>query len=451
MDCMTDLERMLFSNPVIQTDQYPPLDQQNLEIMRAESMASGESSVIYGYLREWRSRWFVDVYVNTVEDQSLWTERFIIADGYSMTADDEQRFFERLMSPYTTVNQRTCGFLFQEITGLLPELHLRSYDPWSHVFLHIYYCTHRSGIREQLFKIGLNEVAVRLGEIDEYNLLGTNVEEAFDVPLKMMRKLNTREAVSTMLRTKESRLEAKWMYQWYHNFINRFHELNRYQFDYLKECLEKETTPHMRFLKQLSRLRDMPDPYFEIVPLSDVLYQEFKKYRKNWSALGTYRTVFPQYPDLSDGRRFLTLAKLLEEYVMYEGDLDISVGNLAERWCAAYAFEDETYEIVIPTCLKDILQEADALHNCLHAYVYPIIRQETIILFIHEKRRKKRSCVCLEIRESDICQVKGICNQPLTAEQNQFVRAFAAAKGLEYSNWDGLDLFEDDDEEWDAF
>ena len=51
MAYLKDIERVLYNNPIIDMEQYPPMDGMNMEIMNIESQAEGYTCVGYAYIR----------------------------------------------------------------------------------------------------------------------------------------------------------------------------------------------------------------------------------------------------------------------------------------------------------------------------------------------------------------------------------------------------------------
>lgn len=197
--------------------------------------------------------WFVDLYFAYLD----WEKRIIIAPGYGMTEEDEI-FFASLFDrdQYIVYNGRIAGSFQKEIMMVAPELHLNAGESHMATFKHIYYCSYPSGIRELLYKSGLIEIATYLDCIDEYNMLGSSMEEAFGLPIGVLRKLNHREAIENILRTEDSRRMVKVVYKNYHNFLNCYDRINSYQIRYLYSLLGKAEKPDKTVLKALSTIEE---------------------------------------------------------------------------------------------------------------------------------------------------------------------------------------------------
>ena len=429
MAYLKDIERVLFHNPVIDISNYPSMDGMNMEIMNIESQAEGYPCVGYVYIR-YKKEWFVDIYIYDFRKSIPKTSRFVIAPGFILSEKDEKEMFRYLDMSYIVFNERICDSFISEMNEIAPELHLRYYDDFCRVLLHTYYTSHKSGVREQLFKMGLDEIGYFLDVIEEYNVLGSNVSNAFDLPLQLLRKLNTWFGILKVLKNEQTRFLAKKIYEKYHSQINDIKVLKEYQWKYLVDCYESGEILDKVVLKQLGNIYFDIDSYFNI----DDLYNEYKMYRRNRSSIGEYRRIFPLYPDINDTDKFFALSDIVKSYVENGPYIDTQIRIKSAMWREDYSYEDEHFVIIVPTCLEHILQEADNMKNCLYTYVFSIIKDHTIVVFMRDKKNKNKSLVTVEIKNGKLCQAKQACNMSISIEQKDFLIKFACQKGLDFTN-----------------
>lgn len=430
MAYLKDIERVLYNNPIIDMEQYTPMDGMNMEIMNIESHAEGYSCVGYAYIRRNKKDWFVDIYIYDFDKTTSKMSRFVIAPGFILSEEDEKEMLRYLNMFYIIFNERICASFVSEINEIAPELHVRDYEDFGRVLFHTYYTSHRSGIREQLFKMGLDEIGYYLDVIEDYNVLGSNVSNAFDLPMKLLQKLNTGFGILKVLKNEQTRFIAKNIYEKYHSQINDIKVLKEYQWKYLVDCYESGETLDKVVLKQLGNMCFDIEEDFNI----EDLYNEYKLYRRNRSSIGEYRRIFPRYPDINDTDKFRALSDIVKSYAENGPYIDTQIRIKSAMWREYFSYEDEHFIIIIPTCLEHILQEADNMKNCLYTYVFSIIKDDTIVVFMRDKKYKNKSLVTVEIKNGKLCQAKQACNMSITIEQKDFLRKFACQKGLDFTN-----------------
>lgn len=434
------IERIIYHNPVVNKNDFPPLSQIEEEIMDMEGMTFDYDnySLCYTYIRENNNSWFVDIYLfwETFDKSEIIRDRFIIAPGFMMTERDEKLFMRMLDSYRILFNNRVCDDYVKQISDTAPEINMCPYKNNNMALFHTYFASHKSGIRELLVKSGLTCIAMSLEIIDDWNIAAKNLEDAFGLPFKLLRKLNTEKGIDGILSTKMGRENALKVYKNYHHIMNDMKSVDKFQICYLLECLEEGYKADKKFLKVLGNIKYGWDyEESEYIDGEDT-YEMLKEYNvlREKVISREYKTIFPKYPCrlVRDGDCFYEIYNLLRKYVENTYEFQKKM-NLYAKKCEIYQYEDDEYEIVIPRTVKDIFFESDHQHNCLYTYTMDIIEGKKTVLFMRAKSQINKPLVTLEIVHDALLQGKGCCNRFPTEEQMIFIKKFAKEKRIIWS------------------
>ncbi|MEG1806199.1 MAG: PcfJ domain-containing protein, partial [Clostridia bacterium] len=90
-------------------------------------------------------------------------------------------------------------------------------------------------------------------------------------------------------------------------------------------------------------------------------------------------------------------------------------------------FEDETYKIIIPNKIADVVDEGRNNNNCVGGYVNKIIDRRSIIVFVRDKKELEKSLVTVEIDPATfkIIQVRARSNSAAPDEVTNFLNTYA--------------------------
>lgn len=97
LDELRKIERVIFQNPILDKNDFPPLDSEEHERIKLEKWMFDlryDENVCYAYVRENDKGWFIDVYFFMAKSINGEEERFVIAPGYEMSEDEEERFLK---------------------------------------------------------------------------------------------------------------------------------------------------------------------------------------------------------------------------------------------------------------------------------------------------------------------------------------------------------------------
>lgn len=93
-------------------------------------------------------------------------------------------------------------------------------------------------------------------------------------------------------------------------------------------------------------------------------------------------------------------------------------------------YKNEKYQIIIPECANDVIEEGRKLHHCVGSYVSRIRKGETRICFMRNINDLKTPLITLEVRDGRLTQYKGSCNRSPHGEEMKFIMEFAKEKNI---------------------
>lgn len=444
MESSRQIERVFFRNPILSIADYPILDKVLFEIQELESLVFDytENSLCYIYIREFNCTWFVDIYLYYVNyyDRQINKRRFIIAPGFQMNEKDEKAFWAFVRMKSVLFNTRVCADYVSEMSYVEPDINLKLYKDIGLALFHTYFASFRSGIRELLLKAGLEYVAMDVFTVDGWNIIARNIEEAFNLPINLLRKLNYPGGLQNAISNDLCKNELVMTYRKYHSILNDIVTINEFQIVYLKDCFNHDETVDKRLLVELADLESGWDCDLDEYIDGYEVYEDVLRYH----SLNQYKNIFPQYPSLKDIDRFYEIFHLFRTYMEHEEEFDCMMKRYSEK-NKKYRYCDGEYEIVIPRTIKDILEESEHQHNCLYQSVMEILAQDMVVVFMREKSKKNKSLVTIEVGVQEILQVKACCNRKPSSKQMMFIDKFAKEKGLLFKDFLEREDKENDD------
>lgn len=116
-------------------------------------------------------------------------------------------------------------------------------------------------------------------------------------------------------------------------------------------------------------------------------------------------------------KQFVALSKTYKiEQTTIESNI---LKDFYSRYANKISFENNDFEVILPTCREDFKKEADSQHNCVYTYYFSrVIKNETIVVFIRRKAELAKSYITCEINiiTGQIKQYLTIYNQQVTDE-----------------------------------
>ena len=421
------IERRLCKCPEIDcSDQteFPPLNEAKFEAMEQKYGKDPSRVHIFPFIRKnVEGVWYVDVYV---WDQMLYPEafqRFIICTGYCLPEDLESSFLEYIRGGFVRFGRAEMERFNSSIISKFPEWHYYGY-PGSCVgqaLEHIYYASHRSGMREILYKADLSLIAFYLDEIPSCNLIGSTPEEIIGrgMPLKLLRILNQPGLIRNLF-SEETAEHCREVYKSYGGYIGG-KRVSAGQWKYLDElyCNDGIFAGH-GFIRALFDRLSPPDSEAVLGG-----YAEFLRLRDEIADIKKLKLPEPENVWYAAGR--LRMISICRQGQTWEDRL-IS----ARKKQAEYEYSDEKYSVVMPGSAMDICREALLQGNCLTEYLGDHAWGKTTILFLRMKDTPEKPFVTLEVKDGAIRQVYGKNNSLPEKEVYIFLGSFAKARRLLY-------------------
>ena len=116
-------------------------------------------------------------------------------------------------------------------------------------------------------------------------------------------------------------------------------------------------------------------------------------------------------------KQFIALSKTYKiEQTTIENN---ALKDFYSRYANKISFENNDFEVILPTCREDFKKEADSQHNCVYTTYFPkVIKNETIVVFIRRKAELAKSYITCEINiiTGQIKQYLTIYNHGVTDE-----------------------------------
>lgn len=98
-----------------------------------------------------------------------------------------------------------------------------------------------------------------------------------------------------------------------------------------------------------------------------------------------------------------------------------------KQYFKAHEWENDTMQILAPTCVQDIIDEGQKQANCVGSYVQTVINGKCEIYFLRKKDSLTKSYVTVEVRDGKIVQAKAKYNKEPDPEAWAALREFEKA------------------------
>ena len=298
------------SIPLIDKTEYPTLDEMYYELMRMESYTEKAKKEVFPYVIKNGSLWYSDIYMYIKEDDSF--ERYIITPNKKMSDEDEHKFINVYSEEEICICQRLFDFFMRDIAEVAPELNVARYEFKMESIIHVYYASFRSGLLELLYKSDMGIIANLLSIMKDVDQDASNLEEAFGMPVKLLRKFNSTLGAWEILKNIETREKAAKIYKKYNSLLNDIPLIELFQWKYLCDCYDKEESVDKRMLKDYGRL---PVYFEDDDDNSEIVYSDYMKYRSDVIVIEKrVGHVFPRRIDLADPSKAMSICKMAQLY-----------------------------------------------------------------------------------------------------------------------------------------
>lgn len=361
--------------------------------------------------------------------------RFVIVKNYKMSKEEESKFFHLLFNYHLDIDVDDFHYLQNRVREFCPESHITTYnDPWyfRQFIEQVYFSTHRSGVREVLYKCpGIENITYNLDRFDCYNIIGTTAEEILGVPLKILRLLNDTE-YQCYLYSEESRKKLLKKYAELSSVINWRRRINESQLKYLLEYEHFGNQTGGKFNKKIF------DCFSCITSHYTEYYKIYSEYNKLFKICGNHK-IFKDVPDMEE---FDDEYSTLRQYKYYCFDrCSETIKELNESPAHDYEYSDDKYIVVAPKYPEDFFYEAKYQQNCVLSYIDVVLKKETNVLFLRRKNSIDKPFVTLEIRDGKIVQACARFNRVPPYEVIEFLTKYANELNLEFNEDDVIVVY----------
>lgn len=442
-----EIERSMYVNPEVNCNDYklfPVVCEKELLVMENIFFSSGEKIGIFPYVSvNSEGIPFVEIYVLDYTLYPFVFNRYIIRQGYCLSADDEQEFLNyieemRQEKCYSLISSKSMRSVYDGVNEFFPSWHYINYSP-NHIceaLCHLYFASHCSGVREILYKSQLNYIAYNIDLVPEHNIIGSSPRTIIEhgLPMNLLRILNQPALVHNLF-AEDTIEECRNIYLKYSDYIGR-EIISSAQWSYLERLYFNNGNMGGQGFNRALFNRLATEWGDDIVSA----YENFFEIKGNIPGL---RLKLPKPLEIMD------VVRKLESVYDYKNHRILENSLIRERAKDSnYEFTSGEYFVKMPVDALDICLEAINQGNCLISYILPHANADTTIVFIRRNSKPNDTYVTMEILEDAINQVYAKRNTLPEKEVYLFLEKYAKEKGLKYDPW-GLILRDIDVEDYD--
>ena len=355
---------------------------------------------------------YIDIYIWDVMLYPCTYRRFVICDGLRLSKDVEDAFLNYIYSDLLHVDEKLFESMREAVVKYFPMWKYKDYAVQGRkiAFEHMYYVSHPSGVKEILYKAGLNNIAFQINEVPSYNLIGTTPTSIIghDLSIKLLRILN-QPGFFDKLRTEEGIEHCKAIYNYYSGYIGKkLPSLS--QWDYLDRLYENDGLfagkGFIRALyEKLSSSRS--------IHILDE-YEKFLLFREEYSDIRKLK--IPKPDDVWD---IVEKLEMVEEFKSENEYADEMIK--VRKDSSSYEYCGDDYSVLMPASILDFCKEAIAQGNCVMDYIEDHASGETTILFVRRNNEMDKAYVTVEIKDWTVRQAYARFNELPTKEVYEFL------------------------------
>lgn len=366
---------------------------------------------------------YFDIYAYIPETEIY--DRFVIRNGYALPPDQEELFMIYCHKTIKIYTGDYSGFL-EEVSSYFPEINTACYDHMNDevgkLFEHIYFASHRSGIREMLYKAKLCNIAYRIDMFEDYSLFAGSPGKLFGMPIRLLRIFDKLivlgDEFAEYIMNRENRKKTSNIYYRFASYLGDAFP-NGFQWRYLCD-MYNQNEPFSRVY--YNRLLEVTNEY---------TYNLFEKYRMLAAEFERMGHDI-KYPDIEHLYEEAHKLEVIKRYHYGENmETDKAIEDFVEYYDLEY--ENDTYKVIAPRSTDELLKESFRQHNCVVDYIEDVSYGLCSILFLRRKSDENKSYITLEVRHGEIMQAFGSCNRTLGVEELKLVEDYAYHKYLKYN------------------
>lgn len=422
------IERELFKCPEIDSydySEYPLVEEIELAKMESEYNAFSDEVNIFPYVSTSSSgKTYIELYVWDCMLYPDGYKRFIICEGMRMTDKDEEIFLSYIENSNEDMGTQIYGMVHFEhiVRRNFPGWHYAEYDKdeIGNALSHLYFASHRSGIREILYKAGLNNIAFYVGRIQNINMIGSSPEKIFNsrFPMKLLRIMNRENLVHNLFFERCIKRSCD-LYKTFSGYADK-DGFSFAQWRYLEFIYDNADDEEIKFSRSLfKKLSEYHD---------DDIVKQYRQFYKLKSMMPELELGLPKVNFIDKVVEKMTYAQILLEN---DGEINKKIEDRA-KW-SLLEYRDNNYSITMPANGFEICKEAIRQDNCLNSYIYSHALGTASIMFLRKNDNPDKSYVTVEINNLEITQVYGSRNIIPDKEVYQFLEKYSIEKNLEYN------------------
>ncbi len=339
---------------------------------------------------------YIDIYILDMMLYPCNYRRFIISDGLRLSEDDEKCFLSYIYNDHLHVEEKCFENMVEAVIKNFPTLNYKYYSVQDQkiAFDHIYYASHRSGVKEILYKAGLSNIAFKINEIPSYNLIGTSPDSIIgnNISIKLLRILNQPE-FNGKLCTEGEIEHCKEIYNHYSGYIGKdLPSLS--QWAYLEKLFDNEG-----ILARKGFNRTLYE-YLSYYCDNDILgdYEKFFMLREEYSDI-----IKQKIPKPDEVYGIVEVFEMLENLKGKLNYLDKTIKRRKDK--NDYEYRGDNYSVIMPGSILDFFKEAVAHGKWVMDYIDEHASGKITILFVRRNEEIDRSFVILEIRNRILSRV----------------------------------------------
>lgn len=424
---MRTFERMVYKAPEINCEdyeKYPMVNEQDFIYMESQYYDNTNHAYLFPFVSTAiDGRIYIEIYIWGGFIYPKIFKRFIICNGYRMTEDDEQcylRYIKEAEKGKLIVEQHMLWRFLEKTREKFPMWNLNSNVLFSSLFeilMELYFVSHRSGIREILYKAGLDNIAKNIDSISEYNILGTSPESIFNsqMPIRLLRLINRLSMVHYMFADDTLNVCID-IYKRFSSYIDA-NEISPAQWSYLEMLYFDADVSGRKFDRTLyNRLVGERDSHIVME------YYKFLDLKEKYPGINL---KLPKSTDIYDAVRRLDYTnnyennKILENRLVKQRSMDDS-----------YEYSNDSYLVKMPSDGLEMCIEAIQQGNCLINYIEPHANAKTTIVFLRKRLNPNKPFVTVEIFDHKIVQAYGKYNLLPDKEVFLVLESYAKKKYL---------------------
>lgn len=358
--------------------------------------------------------------------------RFVFNKGYCWDSDDEIFFVKHCIKKDSCAyNGGLLDEIYEKYSSKYPDWNLkRYYSKGLRILDHIYNCMKQNTAKELLYKAGLDELAVRIDELDELNLLATKPSELYDnVPIRVLRSVNCPYG-ALMMADHEVRQFLRKMNTKFPTLFGKV--FNNAQCRYLESLIKGDLT-----VGEAGRLFSSRRADLEWIRTSSSFELFMSKERRTndvRNSLGFLKSIDPIYEQYIRKLKAPEEDPLLSRLVYYllnnreAYDKAIKRSNRQREY--SWMERGDLYFVRYPQTISDFLREAVYMQNCLPAYLYALIENDTTILFMRKSNDINKPFITIEVYGGELIQAYHRFNENCTKEEAGWIKAYCRRHGI---------------------